>query len=557
MAGQEPKTYNEHAEQRRLSTEAILESLADKRIVVAGPGTGKSFLFQELCRRRIERGEKNILTLSFINELVDDLARDLHELSEVKTLHGFALSLIPGRKRMFLGLCKVIQADQNISSGKDVNYNNIFNNLLDAEDELRFYSKRRKYYGFFSPNCSIYTLLKVFENDPDRIPSYSQILIDEFQDFNRLESRLIDVLSARSPILIVGDDDQSLYDFKSANPAEIRARHQSGEFTSFELPYCSRCTRVTIGAFHRVLEEGKSQGLASTRLPKAFEYFPSVEKNKVSDANDKIMLRRQVFDTSLAYTIDEEIARTLDPRSKELPSVLIVCPYRKQIARLEQALRTKGYKNIDASQKRAEHPRLDGLGFLLKSLDCNLGWRMVFQDVCEQSETMDRFAEVLHRSINEEKPFKDLLESSERGRIRDLVATLRKIQKGKAASDEKRDHLLEHLGMNPHRAALANLRESLSRTHAPKNMFKNIPIKLATILGSKGLTRDYSFLVHFDDKYLLEKDSSGKLVPTDGKLYGFLVALTRARTRVHIYTSQATKPLFVSWMGNDLIQDIT
>ena len=42
-------------------------------------------------------------------------------------------------------------------------------------------------------------------------------------------------------MVIAGDDDQSLYSFKNANPQEIRDKHKSEEYTSFELPFCSRC----------------------------------------------------------------------------------------------------------------------------------------------------------------------------------------------------------------------------------------------------------------------------------------------------------------------------
>ena len=111
---------------------------------------------------------------------------------------------------------------------------------LNADEELKFYSKRRRYYNFFSPHCSVYTLIKMFEKNEDQIPAYSQILIDEFQDFNKLESHLLELLAKKSPVLIVGDDDQSLYDFKHARPAHIREKQTSGEFAAFPLPYCSR-----------------------------------------------------------------------------------------------------------------------------------------------------------------------------------------------------------------------------------------------------------------------------------------------------------------------------
>ena len=205
--------YEKHAIERTAYIEKILNSDASKKLIVAGPGTGKSYLFQQICKHKLEEEESKILALSFINELVDDLSQDLYQLAEVKTLHSFALSRIPGEKNMFLRLGSVIEGDYAMAFRKHVDFNHIFCNLINTEEDLKFYSKRRKYYNFFSPNCSVYTLIKIFERNEERIPKYSLILIDEFQDFNRLESRLLSFLSKKSPVVIVGDDDQSLYDF--------------------------------------------------------------------------------------------------------------------------------------------------------------------------------------------------------------------------------------------------------------------------------------------------------------------------------------------------------
>ena len=132
-------------------------------------------------------------------------------------------------------------------------------------------------------------MIKYFEEDENRIPVYSQILIDEFQDFNQLESRLLSFLSTKSPILIVGDDDQSLYDFKYANPSEIRSKYNSEEYTSFELPFCSRCTEAVINAYNHLIIRAKSEGFLTERSPKTFSYFPSEEKDAISNRYSKII----------------------------------------------------------------------------------------------------------------------------------------------------------------------------------------------------------------------------------------------------------------------------
>ena len=63
----------------------VLESPAHKKIVVGGPGAGKTYLFEKVIGR-----DNNPLTLTFINALVEDLSLELYGISMVKTLHSFA-----------------------------------------------------------------------------------------------------------------------------------------------------------------------------------------------------------------------------------------------------------------------------------------------------------------------------------------------------------------------------------------------------------------------------------------------------------------------------------
>ena len=69
--------------------DAILHSNSIKKVVVAGPGTGKTYLFSKILQDK-----EKTLTLTFINSLVEDLSLELCGISEVKTLHGFARSIL-------------------------------------------------------------------------------------------------------------------------------------------------------------------------------------------------------------------------------------------------------------------------------------------------------------------------------------------------------------------------------------------------------------------------------------------------------------------------------
>jgi superfamily I DNA/RNA helicase len=211
----EPKYADARAE-RQQRVEAVLRSKSQKKIVVAGPGTGKTFLFKETLKDK-----KNSLTLTFVNSLVEDLSLDLCGMSEVKTLHGFARGVMgraTGSAKIFPKLSKIIQEDLELLENVKIDFDSIFQNRDDKNEYIAFYKKRKAFYKYYGFADIIYAAVLYLEQYPDKIPIFDQVLVDEFQDFNRLEVSLIDLLASESPILIAGDDDQSLYFFKYASP---------------------------------------------------------------------------------------------------------------------------------------------------------------------------------------------------------------------------------------------------------------------------------------------------------------------------------------------------
>ena len=68
--------------------------------------------------------------------------------------------------------------------------------------------------------------VRLFEQHPDVLAYYQNlfqhILIDEYQDTNRAQYRLVRLLTAASKNLcVVGDDDQSIYKFRGADISNI------------------------------------------------------------------------------------------------------------------------------------------------------------------------------------------------------------------------------------------------------------------------------------------------------------------------------------------------
>ena len=81
----------------------ILQSSSRKKLVVAGPGTGKTTLFRALLEAA-SGGQKTRLVLTFINNLKSDLEKSLSELASIYTLHGYCQWLLKRRSDLRAGL---------------------------------------------------------------------------------------------------------------------------------------------------------------------------------------------------------------------------------------------------------------------------------------------------------------------------------------------------------------------------------------------------------------------------------------------------------------------
>jgi DNA helicase-2/ATP-dependent DNA helicase PcrA len=50
---------------------------------------------------------------------------------------------------------------------------------------------------------------------------YSEVIVDEFQDINRLDFELVRIIAERATLVVAGDDDQAIYGFRGCTPEYI------------------------------------------------------------------------------------------------------------------------------------------------------------------------------------------------------------------------------------------------------------------------------------------------------------------------------------------------
>jgi len=212
--------------------QALLDS-SRHLLVLGGPGCGKTTIAlvkaATILSSETIRSSQKVLFLSFaratIARVLEDVKRRVpepqHRQLEISTYHGFEWAiiqsfgyLITGHKR--LRLLSPPEESSRMAGVPTANRRGKLQELLKTEQLLGF--------DLF-PDLAA----EILERSPRlrRIISdcYPTIFVDEFQDTNRDEWRLIKSLAEQSTVIALADPDQRIYEFRGADAARI------GEFT--------------------------------------------------------------------------------------------------------------------------------------------------------------------------------------------------------------------------------------------------------------------------------------------------------------------------------------
>lgn len=123
-------------------------------------------------------------------------------------------------------------------------------------NQLRIGSQERKFYEFYEEACKLDNCVdfaelllgcyELFTNHPEIEAHYAEkfkhILVDEFQDTNELQYKWLKKLGmVNKNVFAVGDDDQSIYGFRGANPKnlELFKREFNAQLIKIEKNYRS------------------------------------------------------------------------------------------------------------------------------------------------------------------------------------------------------------------------------------------------------------------------------------------------------------------------------
>ncbi|MES2153645.1 MAG: UvrD-helicase domain-containing protein [bacterium] len=515
---------------RKACVAKIVASTSKKRIVVAGAGTGKTFTFREALAGK----QGKCLALTFINSLATELKAELDGYADVATFHAYAkqqLHILPGDGltkdfEYYPALDLVIAEDSVVVGGPRDKFEDAFC-LLVEDERIPFFLDAGNYYDAVGHNDAVYRVLDQFKTGKRTVPVYDQIVVDEYQDFNALEVRFLQMLSARSPVLIAGDDDQALYAFRHAHPKHLREAAKNPEFERFELPYCGRCTSVIVDAVHDVVAAAKKAGLFRDRVDKQYlTYTP--DKGADSKQYPKIVqaectIAGKAGRNYVGMFVEGELRKMpkseWDAAKGKYPAAMIIGP-KHYLTMVHDFLATK--RNGVAFLK-AEPPvtrrRLDGYRMLSRNPGSNLGWRLVVGAV---DGTL--LATILPKALASRGPLCALLPAEFVAKHVEAAALLAAALK-KELSEQERMALAAATGYP--------WTEIEAWIGGPQDDGERVvpEIGLTTAFSAKGLSAGWVFIVGMNAGDL------PKAAPAEIEVCQYIVALTRARKKCYLVTN--------------------
>ncbi len=276
-------------------------------LVIAGAGSGKTKVLTTRIANLIEEGvlPYHILAITFTNKAAKEMKERIAKMTDARdafigTFHSFGLRIIRenvlklGMNRNFTildtddvnSLIKKIMKEKGFDP-KEVAPSYIRNRIsfiknemltdeeaekyLQSDMEQIAFSVYKEYNQKLKKNNSVDfdDLLRLpvllFRQNPEVLEHYQDkyqyILIDEYQDTNEVQYKLVKMLAKKHKnIFVVGDPDQSIYQFRGANYKNIlnfEKDYSNTEVISLEDNY--RSTKMILDAANSVIRHNKER----------------------------------------------------------------------------------------------------------------------------------------------------------------------------------------------------------------------------------------------------------------------------------------------------------
>jgi len=295
-------SLNDEQKQALFQTEGVV-------LVTAGAGSGKTRLLTHRICHLIEKGVSpyNILAITFTNKATNEMRERLVRMGVervwISTFHSMCVRILrenidrlegydrnftiiaeADRDKVLKDLLKKYQCEDDEKNRVSYHLDNIKNKGLDIGEyfsairefnrsgDLKTYERICfDYEDYLHKNNSLdfddllNKTLFLFHNFKDVLNHYATrfqyILVDEFQDTNLVQYKLIKLLSSvHQNLFVVGDEDQCIYSWRGANFHNIfNLKEDFDDVKVFKLERNYRSTRNILTLANNVISNNKER----------------------------------------------------------------------------------------------------------------------------------------------------------------------------------------------------------------------------------------------------------------------------------------------------------
>jgi superfamily I DNA/RNA helicase len=554
-------------------------------LLLAGPGTGKTF---QLARRlqfltvELSASPEQLTVITFTQEAAQSMRRKLSERGKpefmpkdkrpgiIRTMHSLGHAIIE-ENLSAVGLAanfkvveeeelrKTLFVDAALRVG-DCESDGV-NALIDRiKGKRRLSDKSRRISTEYQRllracNCidfddQIIVASDLIKNDAQIRAKWQtraqHLLVDEYQDINQAQFEFISQLSEASSegLFVVGDDDQSIYQFRGGSPEFIRhfAAHFGPEAKVIQMKTSRRCKRNILTAANALIEKHDRE-----RMPKTASDFTMTEVGEV-------FVHGCPSDDREAEIISTIIKSAIDGTEKERQSAFILIPNRLYSKKIEMALSSFG---IDYSVKLGESKAFSKFILMRDWAEAtadNLLTRRAMQTVIEsgqcrvpsakkkaqanvnlRSATLKIIAGLWDRVVSGESNLITALEQVCDGNLecKDLLEKMVLIQKA------HREDFAEFLRLGATYlkpwsgvSAFFEELEGIERFKRRPAQLGNFQTRIMSMQASKGLEANHVFVVGLEEGNIPDDDSESPLAEQARLVF---VAMTRAKDTLHLF----------------------
>ena len=321
--------------------------------VIAGPGTGKTKTLVERIAHLVESGRARpaeITAVTFTNQAAAEMRQRLEDRlggkkavrdMTIGTFHAICLSILG--KKTLIGQAEAMEILKNLPGAPTQRPA-----LAEAIKAISKYKNRLT--NEMPPLFPAYSdalramnardlddlLTEALELDPARMPRFSNLLVDEFQDINALQRQLVTHFSScGKSLFVIGDADQSIYGFRGASAAcfeDLAALRPDLKIIHLKENY--RCTpEILEAALHVIRNNPGGERNLSANRPKACAVRAVIRS---SPWDEGAFIAREI--AKMTGGMDMNTASHTET-ARAFSDIAILCRTRRQLSAIETCLR--------------------------------------------------------------------------------------------------------------------------------------------------------------------------------------------------------------------------